>query len=86
MTDIEISNLSGESLPLLKFNQGKIKITSDGYWDGRVSIEIANEVVGRLESEKKRYFKKNNEFSSATLILQGDSKEPKLSFEPIIDK
>ena len=86
LTDIEISNLSGESLPLLKFNQGKIKITSDGYWDGRVSIEIANEVVGRLESDKKRYFKKNNEFSSATLILQGDSKEPKLSFEPIIDK
>ena len=86
LTDIEISNLSGESLPLLKFNQGKIKITSDGYWDGRVSIEIANEVVDRIESDKKRYFKRNNEFSSATVILQGDSKDLKLSFEPIIGK
>ena len=81
-----IKNLSGESLPLLKFNQGKIKITSDGYWDGRVIIEIANEVVDRLESDKKRYFKRNNEFSSVTVILQGDSKDLKLSFEPIIGK
>ncbi|MFL2436370.1 MAG: hypothetical protein ACJ0IZ_07635 [Verrucomicrobiales bacterium] len=86
LKDIEITNLSGESLPLLKFNQGKIKITSDGYWDGRVSIEIANEVVDRIESDKKRYFKRNNEFSSATVILQGDSKDLKLSFEPIIGK
>ncbi len=86
LKDIEITNLSGESLPLLKFNQGKIKITSDGYWDGRVSIEIANEVVDRIESDKKRYFKRNNEFSSATVIFQGDSKDLKLSFGPIIGK
>ena len=86
LKDIEITNLSGESLPLLKFNQGKIKITSDGYWDGRVIIQIANEVVDRLESDKKRYFKRNNEFSSVTVILQGDSKDLKLSFEPIIGK
>ena len=86
LKDIEITNLSGGSLPLLKFNQGKIKITSDGYWDGRVSIEIANEVVDRIKSDKKRYFKRNNEFSSATVILQGDSKDLKLSFEPIIGK
>ena len=83
---IEISNLSGESLPLLKFNQGKIKITRDGYWDGRVGIEIANEVVDRLESDKKAYFKRNNEFSSATVILQGGAKDLELSFEPIIRK
>jgi len=83
---IEISNLSGESLPILKFNQGKIKITRDGYWDGRVGIEIANEVVDRLESDKKGYFKRNNEFSSATVILQGGAKDPKLSLEPIIRK
>ena len=86
LKDIEITNLSGESLPLLKFNQGKIKITSDGYWDGRVSIEIANEVVDRIESDKKKYFKRNNEFSSATVIFQGDSKDLKLSFGPIIGK
>ena len=73
-------------MPLLKFNQGKIKITSDGYWDGRVSIEIANEVIDRIESDKKRYFKRNNEFSSVTVILEGDSKDLKLSFEPIIGK
>ena len=58
----------------------------DGYWDGRVGIEIANEVIDRIESDKKRYFKRNNEFSSATVILQGDSEDLKLSFEPIIGK
>ena len=58
----------------------------DGYWDGRVGIDVANEVVDRLESDKKGYFKRNNEFSSATVILQGGAKDLELSFEPIIRK
>ena len=83
LTDIEVSNLSGQSLPLLKFDKGNIKISNNDNLEGNIMIGIANEILNKPGVEERSQFSPDNEFSWSTLVISGTITDPKLGFKSI---
>jgi hypothetical protein len=83
LNHIEIYNLSGESLPLLKFSKGKVKISKNNDVEGDIEIGVVNEILNRPGIEKKNEFLAGNEFSWVTLAISGTINDPILSLKKL---
>ena len=83
LNDIEIYNLSGESLPLLKFSKGKVKISKNNDVEGHIEIGVVNEILNRPGIEKKNEFLAGDEFSWVTLAISGTINDPILSLKKL---
>ncbi|MDC0066901.1 hypothetical protein OAK16_04810, partial [Verrucomicrobia bacterium] len=83
LNDVEIYNLSGQSLPLLKFSNGKVKISKNNNVEGDIRIGVVNEILNRPGIEKKNEFLAGDEFSWVTLAISGTINDPILSLKKL---
>ncbi|MFL2484168.1 MAG: hypothetical protein ACJ0KA_07510 [Verrucomicrobiales bacterium] len=83
LNDVEIYNLSGQSLPLLKFSNGKVKISKNNNVEGDIRIGVVNEILNRPGIEKKNEFLAGDEFSWVTLDISGTINDPILSLKKL---
>ena len=82
---LEISGLSGDSLPLIKFNDGKVKISNNNSCEGTVNIQVESKVLESVDPNVKNFFKIENDYAFGTIVFSGSSRDLKVSFVSITD-
>ena len=80
---LEISGLSGDSLPLIKFNDGKIKISNNNSCEGTVNIQVDSKVLELVDPNVKKFFKIENDYASGAIVFSGSNRDLKVSFGSI---
>ena len=70
-------------MPLLKFSNGKVKISKNNNVEGDIRIGVVNEILNRPGIEKKNEFLAGVEFSWVTLAISGTINDPILSLKKL---
>ena len=83
MNLLEISGLSGDSLPLIKFNDGKVKISNNNSCEGTVNIQVDSKVLELVDPNVKKFFKIENDYAFGTIVFSGSNRDLKVSFGSI---
>ena len=78
---LEVFDIQGESLPLMRFDGGNIKVLPDGQLKGQLNIGVADAIFKGVGVIRPPYFAKNedNHFW-ADLIISGSIDSPRADF------
>ena len=77
----EIFDIEGESLPLMRFNGGNVKILADGQLEGLLKVGVSAAIFKGVGSVKPPYFAKNeDDHFWADLIISGSIDRPRAEF------
>ena len=80
---LEIFDIKGESLPLMRLGGGNIKVLTDGQLEGILKVGVADAIFKGAGVVKPSYFSKNeDDHFWADLIISGSIDAPRADFAP----